>query len=72
VKPTRISLDETDFRDLVAGLVVRLVGHDGSPVELILSDIGWTRMTDAIAAARADRAPPRDAEPRDPEDDGDC
>lgn len=47
----RIALGEAEFRDLVAGRVARTKTASGQPVEVILSDIGWERMTRAIAVA---------------------
>lgn len=46
--PMHLVLDETAFRELVAGRVVTLA--DGR-VKLILSDIGWWRMFQAIEDA---------------------
>jgi hypothetical protein len=51
----RAVIDEGAFRELVAGRSVRLpTGTRGQFVELILSDIGFSRMADAIADAKAD------------------
>jgi hypothetical protein len=50
----RIALNEQDFRGLVAGKTVYAVNHvsgGGIPVEIILSDIGWSRMHAAIIDA---------------------
>lgn len=52
----KIVLTEEDFRELVAGRVSRPRAINASivtspEVEIILSDIGWERMTMAIAAA---------------------
>jgi len=44
---TRIVLDEIKFRELVAGRIVRI-----GEIEIILSDIGWSRMQAAIEQAR--------------------
>jgi hypothetical protein len=41
-------LDEEAFRELVAGKVVKLMTTTNTPLELILSDIGWSRMLQAI------------------------
>jgi hypothetical protein len=56
--PLRIVIDETAFRRLVAGeLVTHAVGN--RQVELILSDIGWTKMMHAIGEAiERGRRPP--------------
>ena len=43
---TRIVLDEIKFRELVAGRIVRI-----GEIEIILSDIGWSRMQAAIEQA---------------------
>jgi hypothetical protein len=62
----RLALDEAAFRDLVAGNVVKLRTTTNLSVELLLSDIGWSRMLtaveDAIRTAGA-QALARDAEP---------
>ena len=50
-RPTRILLDEAAFCDLVAGQEVERTDLRGHKVLLILSDIGWDRMVDAIAEA---------------------
>jgi len=50
-RPTRIALDEAAFCDLVAGKEVERADLRGHKVQLILSDIGWDRMVDAIAEA---------------------
>lgn len=47
----RVALDEEGFRALVRGEVVRLRTADDHLVELILSDIGFGRMVDAVNAA---------------------
>jgi len=52
--PIRVRLDELTFRQLVAGEVVRLVAARGESVELILADIGFDKMLDAIDAVRDD------------------
>lgn len=52
--PIYIVLGEAEFRDLVAGRVAKTATASGGqlqPVEIILSDIGWERMTRAIAVA---------------------
>jgi hypothetical protein len=51
---TRIVLDETAFRALVAGRVARSYAP---AVEIVLSDIGWTAMLRAVLDAMA---PPPD------------
>lgn len=50
----RAVIDEAAFRDLVAGRVATLRTADGGRVEIILSDIGWSRMLLAIDAARGE------------------
>jgi hypothetical protein len=52
----RIALNEEQFRKLVAGEEVRVEGHSiagvwRAPVCIILSDIGFGRMLDAITTA---------------------
>lgn len=56
----RIALGESEFRDLVAGRVAKSRAASGLMVEVILSDIGWERMTRAIAVAigPSERDPP--------------
>jgi hypothetical protein len=49
--PWRLILDEEAFRELVAGKVVELMTTTNTPIELILSDIGWSRMLIAIEDA---------------------
>jgi hypothetical protein len=49
--PIRFALDEKQFRQLVKGQVLRLTALDGTLVEIILSDIGFDRMTFAVLAA---------------------
>jgi hypothetical protein len=41
-----VRLDETAFRQLVAGNTVKIPGNP--PLEIILADIGWERMFMAI------------------------
>jgi hypothetical protein len=48
----RAVLDEAVFRELVAGRVVKLELNTGGHVELILRDIGWARMLQAIEDAK--------------------
>lgn len=47
--PSKVSLDEHDFRTLVRGGIVR---KDGA--EILLRDIGWDLMENEICAARED------------------
>jgi hypothetical protein len=47
-KPIRFALDEKQFRQLVKGQVLRLTAHDGTEIEIILSDIGFDRMVLAV------------------------
>jgi hypothetical protein len=54
LQPQRVVLDETAFRELTAGRIVRL---RVPAVEIILSDIGWTSMLRAVIDAMA---PPPD------------
>jgi hypothetical protein len=55
----KIVLDEGDFRDLVAGKVIRpdhpRLAIDNMTLEIALSDIGWDRMLDAMAVAMVER-----------------
>jgi hypothetical protein len=54
----RAKIDEQAFRELVAGKVVRLeTPRYGAEIaiEVILEDIGWGRMLDAIANAVAEQ-----------------
>jgi hypothetical protein len=46
-------LNEANFADLVAGNAVKPANTwpPGQPVEIILSDIGWDRMMEAVWAA---------------------
>jgi hypothetical protein len=56
-------INEEAFRELVAGKVVTLRNtSNGTMVKLILEDIGWGRMLDAIAAAVGEqmKGKPRD------------
>jgi hypothetical protein len=54
VQLQRVVLDETAFRELAAGRVVRL---RAPAVEISLADIGWTSMLRAVLDAMA---PPPD------------
>jgi hypothetical protein len=54
--PWRLVLNEEAFRELVAGKVVKLMTTTNTPIELILSDIGWERMFSAIRDADDDAA----------------
>ena len=47
----RVRLEEADFRQLVAGKVVRLMSARGEVVEVILADIGFSRMSFALTDA---------------------
>jgi hypothetical protein len=48
--PIRVVIDEAKFRELVAGKVASC--WTGShQVEIILADIGWQRMIDAVITA---------------------
>ena len=60
----RITLDERDFRDLVAGRIARPEQRNPSApvVEITLSDIGWLRMQRAITEAQRELAPVTDRE----------
>lgn len=60
IRVVRVVLDEAAFRDLVAGKIVSAGASPATPVEIILSDIGWNRMLLAIAVA-IDEAKPEDA-----------
>jgi hypothetical protein len=45
----RVALDETAFRQLVAGKVVAATFNNGAAqIEIILSDIGWVPMLRAV------------------------
>jgi hypothetical protein len=59
--PLRIVLDEGQFRDLVAG---RVVADRRRGVEIMLADIGFARMAQAIAEAIERRRPPDPPEAR--------
>ena len=62
----RIALDETQFRRLVAGQVVRFkTSNDKIEVECILSDIGWPRIFRAVLNGIAPE-PGRPNSPPDP------
>jgi hypothetical protein len=57
VRLMKIVLDEGDFRDLVAGKTVTTVSNsDRGELQIVLSDIGWDRMLDALAHAMTERA----------------
>jgi hypothetical protein len=56
--PLRIALDEAGFRQLVAGQVVLERTTSGLRVEIILSDIGWTRMIRAVFDGMPEQNPP--------------
>lgn len=47
----RVVIDEKDFRQLVAGKVARLISANGEVVEVIIADIGWSRMSFALTDA---------------------
>lgn len=47
-RPLRARLDEAAFRQLVAGEVVVLETNTGQALELILADIGYTRLLRAV------------------------
>jgi len=47
----RIRLDEADFARLVRGGIVKFDG-----LEITLADLGFSRMADEVAAARAETA----------------
>jgi hypothetical protein len=52
-KPTlRVSLTDLDFRQLVAGQVVRKAPA-GQPIEIALQDIGYERMLEHVVKATA-------------------
>jgi hypothetical protein len=53
----RVVLDETAFRELAAGRVVRLWAP---AIEISLADIGWTSMLRAVLDAMAPPPPPPD------------
>ncbi len=49
-----IALNEQQFRDLVAGRVVEELGAEGRlKIKIILSDIGFSAMRNAIACAES-------------------
>ncbi len=58
----RITLDERDFRELVAGRIAtpEQRSPDAPFVEIILSDIGWPRMLRAITEAQRQQTRPED------------
>jgi hypothetical protein len=56
-KIVRVRLDEKEFRQLVAGKVVRLESAKGEIVEMILADIGWDRMEFALTDAVMGKEP---------------
>jgi hypothetical protein len=58
MQPQRAVLDETAFRELVAGRVVRL---RVPAVELVLADIGWATMLRAVLDAMAPPLDPPEA-----------
>ena len=49
--PVRVALSEADFRKLVRGETVIKETITGKVVELILSDIGWGRIYNAVDTA---------------------
>lgn len=55
----RVALDEEGFRKLVRGEVVELRTADDHRVELILSDIGFGRMVDAVNEAIIEAPAPK-------------
>lgn len=57
-KPLYLALRLEDFQKLVRGEVVTVVTTPNyQPVRMILSDIGFTQMEEAINAARKARRP---------------
>jgi hypothetical protein len=50
--PLYVRLDEPGFRKLVAGESVSLETATGQEVRLILADIGWGRIRNAVEQAR--------------------
>jgi hypothetical protein len=57
MQPQRVVLDETAFRELTAGRVIKL---RVPAVEISLADIGWTSMLRAVLDAMAPPLPPPD------------
>lgn len=58
MKPLYLALRLEDFQKLVRGEVVTVVTTPNyQPVRMILSDIGFTQMEEAINAARKARRP---------------
>jgi hypothetical protein len=55
MQPQRVVLDETAFRELTAGRVIKL---RVPAVEISLADIGWTSMLRAVLDAMAPPLPP--------------
>jgi hypothetical protein len=61
-RPPRFALDETQFRQLVAGQVLTFRANE-IEVQCILSDIGWRRILRAVldgltAEPRVQKGPP--------------
>jgi hypothetical protein len=65
--PRKFVIDEAAFRDLVDGRTVTLMTRDGHQIQAVLADIGFTRMLQAIAAARG--VAPTAVQWKDPDDD---
>jgi hypothetical protein len=53
-----VVLDEAAFRALVNGQVARVPANNGEPVDVILENFGFNRMTRAVMSA-ARREPPK-------------
>lgn len=58
----RARIDEQAFRELVAGRVAKLETSDGDDltVEVILADVGWDRMVDAVTDAMVEHLTPEE------------
>ena len=50
--PVHVVLDETDFACLVAGGEIEVDPLPGTPIRILLADIGLVRMLAAIEATR--------------------
>jgi hypothetical protein len=62
----RIALDEAQFRRLVAGQVVTFKAGDQQRIEVqcILSDIGWSKILQAVVDGMGSKGPPDPPEAR--------
>ena len=78
-KPIRAIIDEPELREFIAGRPVTVRSNGGLDIQIVLRDIGWDRIRQAVDDAISD-APtahlwfsveePISDEPPDPEDDG--